>query len=146
MITHMQGPTPEDVIVPSGATVIEETPSTGSAGRRLAAAATVAELRLRPNTESDVESPAENGPPKALAFAAGVRRRRTVLRPMRGATARAAEFALSYEFQAACVPTLVVDEVPVFTSSGSRPSQAWLHAQPQQYLCLHPYQQRLHMS
>ncbi len=84
----LQGPTPEDVIVASAATAIEEMPSTGSAGRRLAAAASVAEVLLRPNAESDVDFPAENAPHEALTPAALVpRRRRTVLRPMRGATA-----------------------------------------------------------
>ena len=84
----LQGPTPEDVIVASGATVIEETPSSGSAGRRLAAAASMAELPLRPNAESDVDSPTANAPREPVALAALVPpRRRTVLRPMRGATA-----------------------------------------------------------
>ena len=78
---------PEDVLDASGATNVEETPSTGSAGGRLAAAATMAELRLRPDTESDVDSPVESAPREAVAPAAGGRRRRTVLRPIRGATA-----------------------------------------------------------
>ena len=84
-----QGPTPEELIVATGGTVIEETPSSGCAANRLLVAATTAELSLRPNMLSDVESPADSAPPEALGPAVGNRRRRTVLRPMRGAMASA---------------------------------------------------------